>query len=187
VAKGGIWVLFLSAWLTACAVNPLSAGKVGPDDAVMLGGYDAVSYFSGGAPVRGQRALSASYQGVQYHFATAANQDEFRRNPQRYAPQYGGFCSNGMVYAVKTPGSPQIYRVINDRLYLFGGARSRDYFEMDLARNLVYANRYWEVEAKDAAPGVQNLRRWVFQVPHYRSDADLHEELSRRKGGEVKS
>lgn len=164
--------------VSACAVNNTSSQ--GGDDALMLRGYDAVSYFSG-APAIGTRGNSVNHEGFVYWFASADNRAEFLKNPTRYVPQYGGFCANGMVYAVKLGGLPNEWKVIDDRLFIFGDPKSKLYFEMDQAKNIVLADGYWTREAKGASAKLQSYKRLFWQVPHYKTGAELEREYQRRQ------
>ena len=65
-------------------------------------GYDAVAYFTQGKPVQGSAEYTASYQDAIYHFSSADNRDRFRAYPEKYAPQYGGFCAMGVALEKKT-------------------------------------------------------------------------------------
>ncbi len=65
-------------------------------DGVAIDGYDAVSYFKGG-PKKGSAGFSYNYDGVIYHFASAENLAEFKTNPAKYEPVWGGWCS-GMLW-----------------------------------------------------------------------------------------
>ena len=60
------------------------------ENGIAVGGYDPVSYFKQGKPVKGKKDLAVYAQGVTYHFASAENKEEFKNNPGNYEPQYGG-------------------------------------------------------------------------------------------------
>jgi YHS domain-containing protein len=82
---------------TAAAAN--AANKVNVDSSgVILRGYDAVVYLKEGRPVKGRPEIKSSHLGATYLFASAANKQEFDKDPARYAPQYGGFCSYGSAW-----------------------------------------------------------------------------------------
>lgn len=117
-----------------------------------------------------------------YRFASEANRRIFIASPDRFVPQFGGFCANGLVYAIPLGGEPENFKLIGGRLYVFGGARSRRYFEMDQDRNLRLASQYWESEVKDSNWRLQSWRRLLFRVPHYKSNAELAAEYERRLG-----
>lgn len=153
----------------------------GADSRLMLKGYDPVAYFTDGRPVPGKPEIKAEHRGVTYRFASEDHRRLFTANAEKYVPQYGGFCANGMVYAIPLGGEPGIFKIIDGRLYVFGGARSRLYFEMDQERNLKLADQYWETEVRDSDWRWQSLKRvWINKVPHYKTDKELAEEYARR-------
>jgi YHS domain-containing protein len=158
--------------------GPFRTGTGGVPAGVMLEGHDAVAYFTRGAAVRGDPAITSNVKGVTWRFASEANRAEFERNPAKYMPQFGGYCSNGINYAVPWGGggAENTWRIYRGRLYVFGGQRSRDHFEMDTERNLRLAHHYWNIEVAGANALVTRYRRLVFRVPHYKTDAALQAE-----------
>ena len=150
----------------------------GDDAALMLLGYDAVAYFTQNDAVRGNPAIKVLHLGVTYRFASEANQAEFLKAPDKYMPQFGGFCANGINYAVPwgAGGGPDTWRIYRGRLYVFGGQSSRDDFEMDTERNLELAHRYWNDEVAGSNAVIKRYTRLIFRVPHYKSDRALKEE-----------
>lgn len=89
------------------------------ENGLAIEGYDPVSYFSNN-PKEGSKKLSYTYKSITYRFATQANLDAFKKNPNKYEPQYGGWCA----YAMGNDGSkvevdPETYKIIGGKLYLF--------------------------------------------------------------------
>ena len=155
----------------------------GADSALMLKGYDPVAYFTSGTPTRGRPDVKAAHNGVTYRFATDENRRAFAASPERYVPQFGGFCANGMVYAIPLGGEPDNFKIIGGKLYLFGGRLSKVYFEMDEAANLKLSHGYWDSEVKDSHWRLQSWKRvWFSKVPHYKTNAQLAEEYEKRFG-----
>ena len=155
----------------------------GADSRLMLKGYDPVAYFTDGKPVPGKPELKVEHQGVSYRFASEDHRRLFLANAAKYVPQYGGWCSNGMVYAIPLGGEPQNFKILDGKLYLFGGNRSKLYFEMDQERNLKLADQYWENEVKDSNWRIQSWKRvWFARVPHYKTNKQLAEEYEKRYG-----
>lgn len=150
----------------------------GADDKVMLLGYDAVAYFADNAAVRGDPAIKLEHLGVTYRFVSEAHKAEFGKSPEKYMPQFGGFCANGINYAVPwgAGGGPNTWRIYRGKLYVFGGQSSRDQFEMDTERNLQLAHQYWNDEVAGSNAFVERVKRLVFRVPHYKTDRALREE-----------
>ena len=90
------------------------------NEGLAIKGYDPVAYFTDNKPVKGNKEYSTSYQGVAYYFASAVHRDEFKKNPARYEPQYGGWCA----YAMGSNGSkveidPETFKIIDGKLFLF--------------------------------------------------------------------
>jgi YHS domain-containing protein len=84
-----------------------------------LQGYDAVSYFSK-KPVKGKVDFSTVYQGIKYQFASASNLETFKKTPDRYEPQYGGWCAYAMgEKGEKVEVDPETFKIIDGKLYLF--------------------------------------------------------------------
>lgn len=88
-------------------------------DGVAIDGYDPVSYFKDG-PKKGSSAQSYTYDGVIYHFASAENLTEFKTNPTKYEPVWGGWCGHAMaVRGEKVEINPECYKIVNGRNVLF--------------------------------------------------------------------
>jgi YHS domain-containing protein len=173
-------VLLAIALLAAC--NSANVVSEGDDSSLMLKGHDPVAYFTAGRPVRGNPAIKAEHRGLTYRFASEDSRRTFLTSPDRFVPQYGGFCANGLVYAIPLGGEAENFKIIGGKLYMFGGTRSKLYFEMDQERNLRLADQYWESEVKDASWRLQSWKRLVLKVPHYKTNAELAEEYEKRFG-----
>jgi YHS domain-containing protein len=90
------------------------------EEGVGIKGYDPVAYFTEGKAVKGNKDEAALSNGVTYYFSSGANRQEFRKNPSRYEPQYGGWCA----YAMGSSGSkveidPGTFKIQDGKLYLF--------------------------------------------------------------------
>jgi YHS domain-containing protein len=160
--------------------GPFRATPDGADARLMLQGHDAVAYFSQNAAVKGDPAIKAEHLGMTYRFASEANRAEFLKSPDQYMPQFGGFCANGINYAVPwgAGGGPDTWRIYRGKLYVFGGQSSRDQFEMDTELNLARGHRYWNEEVAGSNALLTRIKRLVFRVPHYKTDKALQDEYS---------
>ncbi|MEP0191120.1 MAG: YHS domain-containing (seleno)protein [Erythrobacter sp.] len=86
---------------------------------VAVSGFDTVSYFQGsGAPVKGDARFMVKHNGAEWHFSSQQNADLFAANPDSYAPQYGGHCAWAMSRGSLAPGDPNLYKIVDDKLYL---------------------------------------------------------------------
>ena len=125
--------------------------------------------------MRGRKEFALEHMGVTWWFSSAANRDAFQRKPDRYMPQFGGYCSNGINYAIPGGGGggPNTWRLYRGKLYVFGGQKARDHFEMETELNLRRAHEYWPRDVAGRNATLTRLRFMVFRVPHYQSDAAL--------------
>ena len=104
--------------LAAPPANTLKAGLFGGRTDTAIHGYDPVAYFTDGKPVKGLDTLVAEYLGARWKFATQAHLDLFKASPEKYAPQYGGYCAYGVSQDNLVGIEPDKFRIIEGKLYL---------------------------------------------------------------------
>lgn len=158
------------------ALKPVNAVADGADARVMLKGADVVAYFTQSRHVQGSPQFSSTYEDVTFRFASAEHKALFDADPKKYLPQYGGYCANGIVYGIPWGGDADTWRIVDGKLYIFGGRASQEAFELDLRANAKMADHYWASEVAGHNSFWQRGKRLVFRVPHYASG----EELARR-------
>ncbi|SMO66398.1 hypothetical protein SAMN06265380_104219 [Ruegeria faecimaris] len=112
-------------------------------DGAAMAGYDAVSYFNGETPVRGQPEYAVMWKGAEWHFATAENRDAFEMNPRAYAPQFGGYCAFAMAQGELVSTDPTIWQVIDGRLYLTHSPEIERIWQTDTAAYIREAEAHW--------------------------------------------
>ncbi len=110
---------------------------------VILEGYDVVSYFTGSKPVMGDSKFDARYQGATYWFSTAENAGLFKDHPEKYAPQYGGFCGYAVSLGKLRPVNPLIFQLYHGKLILQHTQEAYDIFNKDLDKNVNKADENW--------------------------------------------
>jgi YHS domain len=140
-------ILILSALLPASfAAAPAFAGKseifTGLVEGVAVGGFDAVSYFAG-APVEGSKEFSTKWKDSEWRFASAANRDAFTAAPEKYAPQYGGYCAFALSKGALAKGEPTAWTVNEGKLYLNYSEAVRENWRSDIPGNVAAANGKW--------------------------------------------
>ncbi len=86
---------------------------------VGLGGYDPMSYFEGGKPQLGNKKYVANYEGVEYYFINQANKNTFVVNPNKYLPEFGGWCSMTLAMGRATTPKYDNFIVSDGKLFLF--------------------------------------------------------------------
>lgn len=110
---------------------------------VALGGYDAVSYFINSKAVKGNKAHAAEWKGATWLFSNESNRKKFTANPETFAPQYGGHCSNQMSLGNLSDIDPEVWRIIDNRLYLFGHHAGRVRWEDETSQRVTQADKHW--------------------------------------------
>jgi YHS domain-containing protein len=107
-------------------------------------GYDVVAYFTDGKPTMGSERYSAEHGGVTWRFASKDHRDKFAANPEKYAPQYGGFCSWGVAQGKLFDVDPvNGWKVVDGKLYLNFNGDIQKVWEGDSSSFISKANRNW--------------------------------------------
>lgn len=125
--------------LPVLATEPVNSSFTG----VALGGYDAVAYFTAGKPVKGSKEFSFEYKGATWRFATQANLESFRAAPDKYAPQYGGYCAWAVSEGKIANGDPQHWKIVDGKLYLNYDADVQKRWEKDIPGHISRAEVQW--------------------------------------------
>jgi YHS domain-containing protein len=117
-----------------------------------VAGYDVVSYRTGEKPVRGNGNHLVVHEDVTYLFQSEENRKAFEKNPQSYVPAYGGYCAFGVSVGKKFVGDPDVWRVVDGRLYLNLDTKIQEEWVKDVPGNILEANVRWtEIRDKDPA------------------------------------
>ena len=114
-------------------------------------GYDPVAYFTEGQARVGKAAFTAKHDGAAYRFVSETNKEEFERNPERYVPQYGGYCAFGVSVGSKFDGDPTLFRVVDGKLYFNLNPKIQAMWLKDISGNITKADRNW-TQIWDKAP-----------------------------------
>ena len=163
------------------ALKPVNAVADGGDSRVMLNGHDVVSYFTQGKHALGSTQFSSLYQDVTFRFASAEHKALFDKEPMKYMPQYNGYCANGLVYGIPWGGDADTWRMVDGKLYIFGGQGSKDAFDLDVAGNVKMSQKYWTDEVAGINSFFQRAKRMTFKVPHYKSGEQLAKDVAAAK------
>lgn len=118
VAVGALAAGFSAPADAAPAVNTLKNSVFGGRTDTAINGYDTVAYFTAGKPVLGSEQFVYEWMGAKWKFASQANLDLFRANPEKYAPQYGGYCAYGVSQGYLVKVEPDQFTVRDGKLYL---------------------------------------------------------------------
>ncbi|GAA4406443.1 hypothetical protein GCM10023187_25890 [Nibrella viscosa] len=106
-------------------------------------GYDPVAYFTESKPVPGDANISYNYQGADWYFASETNRDAFKANPEKYAPQYGGYCAFGTSRGYKAPTEADAWTIVDGKLYLNYNTKVRTEWNKDQPGYIKKADTNW--------------------------------------------
>ena len=137
----GLWVLVITG--SAVAAGQVKMIDTGADN-VAIKGYDPVAYFTEGRATKGSPDIAFSWNEAEWHFASDAHRDMFVADPEQYAPQFGGRCSMGMALGALATPDPEVWKIIDDRLYLYFSTGAREKFVRSTAENLKKAEANWD-------------------------------------------
>lgn len=113
-------------------------------DNVAIKGYDPVAYFTKGQPMKGKAEITHSWNGAEWHFADATHRDMFAGSPERYAPQFGGFCSMALARGKIKDIDPEAWVIVDGRLYLNFSKPVREKFQENVSENIKQAEINWK-------------------------------------------
>lgn len=113
------------------------------ENGVILAGHDAVAYFSENAAVEGTSDFTAVHNDAIYYFSSSDNRDTFNANPEKYAPQYGGFCAYGASLGKKFEIDGKAFEIVDGKLYVNKNLDVYEVWVEDKAENITTANTQW--------------------------------------------
>lgn len=133
-------VMLCSSASPATADEVVNTGYFGD---VAIKGFDPVAYFTDDKAVEGSPRHTYRWLGAEWHFASARNRDLFIADPGKYAPQYGGYCADGVSFGTVTTNiDPRAWRIIEGKLYLSYDPGAADGFETK-PNKVVDSQKHW--------------------------------------------
>src|SRR5262249_51040282 len=159
IARSLRWALcvtfLLFAVATTAGADDVKLVATGADR-IAIRGYDTVAYFTDGKATKGSSSFEYVWDDARWQFASLAHRDMFIADPERYAPQFGGFCAGAIVHGVLVRANPEAWTIVDGKLYMVAGSQA-DIVEWkaSAAENIEQGDKHW--------PLVQ--ARWVAQKP----------------------
>jgi YHS domain-containing protein len=149
----GFVATFLVVALVAALVYPADSSEppvapVNTTDGVGLKGYDPVAYFSNGQPTKGTSQYRFQWKGINYRFASAEDLERFKADPEKYLPQYGGYCAYAMSINRIADISPTEWTIFGGKLYLNNNFISQTLWSLDKSGRTETGDRNWAVFPK---------------------------------------
>jgi len=93
-------------------------GNVFLKDKLSIKGYDPVAYFTAGKMAKGRKDFEQQWMGATFRFSSKENFELFKKAPEKYAPQYGGYCAYAVSHGYTAPVDPEAWDIVNGKLYL---------------------------------------------------------------------
>jgi YHS domain-containing protein len=106
-------------------------------------GYDTVAYFKASKALKGNESFTFQWHGMTWYFSTRANRDVFSASPEKYAPQYDGYCAWAMTEARKAITDPEIWKIVDGKLYLQCSMEAYEKWSKDIPGNIKKADANW--------------------------------------------
>ncbi|MDX2158772.1 MAG: YHS domain-containing (seleno)protein [Hyphomicrobiaceae bacterium] len=108
-----------------------------------VGGFDTVAYHTQGLPVPGNAAFRVSWKGAEWRFSSSENRDRFVKEPDKYAPQFGGYCAFAVAYGSTAAGDPRVFSIAKGKLYLNLNESVQSSWARDQDNLIQRAERNW--------------------------------------------
>lgn len=100
---------------TSYAVDPVYTGFF---SSTAVKGYDTVAYFTENKAVQGSGEFQTEYKGAIWLFSSKQNLELFKANPEKYEPQYGGYCAYAVAHNKTASIEPEQFTILDGKLYL---------------------------------------------------------------------
>jgi YHS domain-containing protein len=144
----GLLSMFVAG--AALADSPIAA--VNTEHGLAVKGYDPVAYFTTGKPTPGLAQFSTTYKGATYRFTSAENRDRFIATPEKFVPQYGGYCAYAISLNKIADIDPEEWAIIKDKLYLNNGFLAQTLWSLDKSGNIARGDQNWPLVPKLGNP-----------------------------------
>lgn len=142
-------LLFLGLVTSAMAAERINTlekkGLFGYEpNGIAIRGYDTVAYFTQGKPVEGNDKFTTQWSDATWKFSSQEHLDLFSAEPEKYAPQYGGYCAYGVANESLVKIEPEQWSIVDDKLYLNYNAKLNREWKKDIAGYVAKADALFE-------------------------------------------
>jgi YHS domain-containing protein len=137
-------LLAATMFLVACTSTAQKGAEIFQKDGLAIGGYDPVAFFTESKPVKGSANYKFTWKDASWQFASQANLDAFKAAPEKYAPQYGGYCAYGTADGHKAPTQVDTWTVLDGKLYFNYNQKVKNLWDKDRPGYIEKANVNWE-------------------------------------------
>lgn len=137
-----LFMNFSIALLLFAGVGVTTAGT-SPAGDIAIKGYDTVAYFKAGKALKGTESFTFQWHAMTWYFLSSENRDLFATNPEKYAPQYDGYCAWAMTESRKAITDPEVWTIVNGKLYLNCSKEAYEKWSKDIPGNIKKADAIW--------------------------------------------
>ena len=132
----------ISLLMLVAGIGGIAAGQPPASD-VAIKGYDTVAYFKDGKAVKGNASFTFPWHGMIWHFSSKENRDLFAKSPEKYAPQYDGYCAWALTEARLAITDPEVWKIVNGKLYLNCSQAAYEKWSRDIPGHIKKADEIW--------------------------------------------
>ena len=111
-------ILVYYLFVFAVALSYAQQNPIYTTRSVAIKGYDPVAYFTEQKALEGSKTISLEWNGATWLFSNEANRDLFKKNPEKYAPQFGGYCAYAISQNYTYRSDPEVWKIVDGKLYL---------------------------------------------------------------------
>lgn len=171
-----------TAILSAASAVAFAGDQYVDESGYAVSGYDVVAYHgleqvevgqTQPEAVPGLKSITTEYNGATWAFSTEENRDLFVANPTKYAPQYDGHCAYGISQGGKVPANPNLWRIIDDKLYININPAVVGFFEEDIPGFLEAGDKVWEKDLEAAAASDRSWKAIDSNTGTYSTESPL--------------
>ena len=130
----------VSLLLSSCASKQ---PEIFSDSSAAINGYDPVAYFTEQKPVKGKSEFTYQWKDANWLFSSQQNLELFAKDPEKYAPQYGGYCAYGCSKGKKATTDPDAWTIVDGKLYLNHSAEVKNLWMKQQDENIEMADKNW--------------------------------------------
>ncbi|WP_291131633.1 YHS domain-containing (seleno)protein [Flavobacterium sp. UBA7682] len=141
--------ILLIAFVFTTLVVQAQSSEVFSNKKGAINGYDAVAYFTESKAVVGDTKYSTKWKEATWYFSSKENLTAFKANPEKYAPQFGGYCAYGTSQGHKAPTDPEAWTIVDGKLYLNYNKDVKKKWSKNQKELIEQANAEWP-KIKDA-------------------------------------
>ncbi|BDX07879.1 YHS domain-containing (seleno)protein [Planctobacterium marinum] len=134
-------IIFCLCSFSALAADPVQSSLFGSE---AIDGYDTVAYWTENKAIEGKKQFTYEYKGAKWRFASQQNLDLFKATPQKYLPEYGGYCAWAMSDDRLASVDGEAWTLYEGKLYLNYNKRVMEDWRQQKALFVEQANGFYK-------------------------------------------